>query len=76
MIKNAREGDELKFEPVTPATVLEQGRFQLRVSIPSSRFTRSAQVEVGERATVASIERDLTEVFGECVEVVDACCVS
>jgi len=76
MIKNVHSGDELRFEPVTPATVLEQGRFQLRISIPSSRFTRSAQVEVDERSTVASIERNLTDVFGESVEVVDACCVS
>jgi hypothetical protein len=33
-------------------------------------------VEVDERSTVASIERDLTDVFGESVKVVDACCVS
>jgi len=78
MIENLTKDRDsaLQFEPVSPATVLEQGRFELHVSIPSSRFTRKTQVEVPDRATVASIERTLTEVFGECVEVVDACCVS
>jgi hypothetical protein len=66
----------LTFIPVTPATVLKHGRFHLHISIPSSRYTRNAQVEITDPATVASIERDLTDTFGECVEVVGACCVS
>jgi hypothetical protein len=72
MIENAIADHVSPFVPVTPATVLHHGRCQLRCSISSSRFTRSAEVEIDDPATVASIERHLTEVFGEQVEVMDA----
>ncbi len=60
---------------MTPGTVLERGRFELKVTIPSSRFTRSTQVDVSDSATVASIERHLSDRYGECVEVVNARCI-
>ena len=75
MIDNVVADRATHFTPVTPATILPQGRFQLHVSIPSSRFTRSTQVQIDDRATVASVERHLSQVFGETVEVMDVCAV-
>jgi ribosomal protein L18E len=75
MVENVTTPDQVQFVSVTPGTVLENGRFELRVTIPSSRFTRSTQVEVGDSATVASIERNLSDRYGECVEVVNARCI-
>jgi len=64
-----------QFVTVTPGTVLERGRFELRVTIPSSRFTRRTQVDVNDSSTVASIERNLSDRYGECVEIVNARCI-
>jgi ribosomal protein L18E len=75
MVENVTTPDQVQFVSVTPGTVLENGRFELRVTIPSSRFTRSTQVEVDDSATVASIERNLSDRYGECVEVVNARCI-
>ena len=75
MAENLTTADLPQFVAVSPGTVLESGRFELRVTIPSSRFTRSAQVDVNDSATVASIERNLSDRYGECVEVVNARCI-
>ncbi|GAA3606397.1 MULTISPECIES: hypothetical protein [Kineosporia] len=75
MFENASTAALAQFIPVTPGTVLERGRFELKVTIPSSRFTRSTQVDVSGSATVASIERHLSDRYGECVEVVNARCI-
>jgi ribosomal protein L18E len=75
MVENVTTATQSEFVAVTPGTVLESGRFELRVTIPSSRFTRSTQIEVSDGATVASIERNLSDHYGECVEVVTACCI-
>jgi hypothetical protein len=56
---------------VGPATVLHGGRYQCRLTIPSSRFARSAAVNVAEPETVASVERRLSRAYGEAVEVTD-----
>lgn len=75
MVENVSTVTPASFVAVTPGTVLESGQFELRVTIPSSRFTRSTQIEVSDGATVASIERNLSDRYGECVEVVNARCI-
>ncbi|GAB3242612.1 hypothetical protein [Kineosporia babensis] len=75
MVENVTTAHYAQFVAVSPGTVLERGRFELRVTIPSSRFTRSTQVDVNDSATVASIERNLSDRYGECVEVVNARCI-
>lgn len=75
MAENITTAEFPQFVTVTPGTVLERGRFELRVTIPSSRFTRSTQIDVSDAATVASIERNLSDRYGECVEIVNARCI-
>ncbi|MBT0772717.1 hypothetical protein KIH74_27480 [Kineosporia sp. J2-2] len=75
MVENVTTAHPTQFVAVSPGTVLWRGRFELRVTIPSSRFTRSTQVDVNDGATVASIERNLSDRYGESVEVVNARCL-
>ncbi len=56
---------------VVPATLLHGGRYQCHLTIPSSRFPRTAAVNVTDPETVASLERRLSRAYGEAVEVTD-----
>jgi hypothetical protein len=56
---------------VVPATLLHGGRYQCQLTIPSSRFPRTAAVSIAEPETVASVERRLSRAYGEAVEVTE-----
>lgn len=53
----------------TPATILEPGRHPVHLSSTSPVYSRTATIQVTQRITVAALELQLTDQFGQPVQI-------